>query len=60
MTNSIFTKECTLCGKVKDIIDFPRDNNKKCGRGTRCKKCVSEMVKARNEEIKARKEFEII
>ena len=60
MTDSIFKKECSICKEVKDIIEFPKDNNKKYGKGSRCKSCLSQLYKQKYQEKKNNREFEIV
>ena len=36
------TKRCSKCGKVKPILEFPKDKNRKDGLYTWCKQCCAE------------------
>jgi len=52
--NSLVAKECTQCGKVKDVFEFPLGNKYKDGFQSKCKMCKNDnsRMKRRGAGIK--------
>lgn len=53
-------KKCTKCKQEKPKDQFVPKPHKSDGRSSQCRECEKEVIRKRNEEIKKRKEFEII
>lgn len=50
------SKCCTVCGDVKAMVEFCKDNSKKSGRSSRCKDCSN--TKAAEYKLKRRESYQ--
>lgn len=53
-------KKCTKCKQEKPKDQFVATPHKLDGRSSQCRECEKKVVQKRSEEIRKRKEFEII
>ena len=53
-------KQCTKCKQAKPLDEYQRNPKSRDNRSETCKVCQAALIKKRNEEIKYRKQFEIV
>ena len=51
-------RECSVCGQIKDRMEFHKDKSRASGVSSRCKVCTSEYLKGRREQ-KGRPDLEV-